>query len=366
MPRKASKEQIREKVAASARGADPHITEDNYLQELNQFLNWHNANTDSKNIRKWAIEFASKISKDGKILDKASDFELRSIGMISRAIMRGEFIQQDHVDRVRADVNKLIEKYSSSVKKSKFVAEKKQEPAVTAEDKSAQQYTYVRSEIDGALDDFILTGKEFNLTSVLAGQTIPAAVLRKVAKSLQPTIDELIEARTGDCPQLKEAYSYMGRVKLRKTIEFVESIITACEQGAVSAKTIRKPRAKKVKPPSVVVAKMRYLKEFAELNLISESPTKIIGATEVWVYDTKRRRVSRYSAVSGQKLDVKGTTILNFSVEESGVKTLRKPAEFFSGSMAKRSIVSAFNGLKTKAIVPNGRTNEDTIILKVF
>ena len=46
---------------------------------------------------------------------------------------------------------------------------------------------------------------------------------------------------------------------------------------------------------------------------------------------------------------------------------LRKPEEFFKGlSMGKRALNSAIKNLTTKPTAPNGRINEETIILGAF
>jgi hypothetical protein len=47
--------------------------------------------------------------------------------------------------------------------------------------------------------------------------------------------------------------------------------------------------------------------------------------------------------------------------------TLRKPDEFFKGlSLGKRALNTAIKTLRTKPAVPNGRFNEETILLGAF
>jgi hypothetical protein len=48
-----------------------------------------------------------------------------------------------------------------------------------------------------------------------------------------------------------------------------------------------------------MVAKMKFMREFAELNLKSVSPTGIIGSSEVWFYNTKYRSFGVYRSVNG-------------------------------------------------------------------
>jgi len=108
------------------------------------------------------------------------------------------------------------------------------------------------------------------------------------------------------------------------------------------------------------------MREFAELNLKSVSPANIIGSSEVWFYNTKYRRVGVYRA-EGTTLAVKGTTIIGFDIKESKAFTLRKPEEFFKGlSLGKRALTAKMKTLTTKPAVPNGRINEETILLGAF
>jgi hypothetical protein len=50
------------------------------------------------------------------------------------------------------------------------------------------------------------------------------------------------------------------------------------------------------------------------------------------------------------------------------MKTLRKPEDFLPKvlSTPKRSLTPEFRNIKTKEAQPNGRINEETILLKVF
>jgi hypothetical protein len=133
-----------------------------------------------------------------------------------------------------------------------------------------------------------------------------------------------------------------------------------------TAKANRAPRKLKPVSPTKMTAKMKFLREFAELNLKSVSPTGIIGSSEVWFYNTKYRRVGVYRAENGT-VSVKGTTIIGFDIKESKAFTLRKPEEFFKGlAMGKRALTNALKTLKTKPSQPNGRINEETIILGAF
>ncbi len=133
-----------------------------------------------------------------------------------------------------------------------------------------------------------------------------------------------------------------------------------------TAKATRAPRKRKAVPPSKVVSKMKYMKEYAELGLKSCKPEDIITSSELWVYNTKYRKVQVYRAENGT-LGVKGTTVIGFSIKDSTSLTLRKPEDFFKGlSIGKRALNAALKKLTTKPSTPNGRINQECVLLGAF
>lgn len=358
MARKITAEE-RENYVRRQRSYDPVLTEENYRVDLLNYTNYHNKNTESKNIRKWALEFAQGIDKKiPAVLNRASDFELRTIGIMARATMRGDYIRPDHATNMRRDIHRLVEKYGLVEKKD----EPKAAPAAVVKENPASKHI---AEVNAAIDEYLTNDTPFSMKGYLAGNNVPGAVAKSIAQSFVKLQAELKEAVDGKDAQLKEGYAHLGKVKLKRFYAMVQQLILDCAQQVVTAK-VRKPRVKKEKPAAMQVAKMKYLKEFPDMKLVSVKPETVVGAEVVWLYDTERRKITVYVADQGQKLGVKGTTITGFSVAESGVKTLRKPEQFLTGSLAKRTIMASFKDLTTKASVPNGRTNEKMIILKVF
>ena len=102
-----------------------------------------------------------------------------------------------------------------------------------------------------------------------------------------------------------------------------------------------------------------------------------MNANEVWVYNTKTRKLGVYHASNkdpramnrtGSGIMVKGTTLQDFDEELSRQKTLRKPKEQIANwtGNAKTKFSKSFDELTTTGIKMNGRLNDNTIILKAF
>jgi hypothetical protein len=127
---------------------------------------------------------------------------------------------------------------------------------------------------------------------------------------------------------------------------------------------VRKPRKTKPKSADKVVSKLKFQKESNELKIVSIDPTKIVGAKELWTFNTKYNVLAHYWSEQG--LSVKGTTLQGVDDGRSRQKKLRKPMDVLpsiTGSTSKAA-ERAFEALKTKEANPNGRINEFTVILR--
>jgi len=176
-----------------------------------------------------------------------------------------------------------------------------------------------------------------------------------------PLMEELVD-------HAKEYKARIGQRKYSSYLQFVGAMISDAERF-VSNKRIakpRKPRRKRAVNPDKAVAKVKYQKEDNQLKLVSIPPSSIINAEEVWLYNTKYRKLIQVVAKEGEKLGVKGSGILNYDEEKSSSKKLRKPEDvvtkFLDATKFAKRIM--FNSIKTTARAYNGRINEQTLILK--
>jgi hypothetical protein len=194
------------------------------------------------------------------------------------------------------------------------------------------------------------------------------AQAKAIADYYRPTLAELQEAEKTKDPDLKYAYRNFTKKKLKERIAIFSGIISDCE-SIVSNKrksVTRKPRTAKPKSADKVVSKIQYQKEDTALKIVSIDPTKLVGATELWTFNTKYNVLAHYVAGEGG-LSLKGTTLQNFT-ETSLQKKLRKPADVLPSitTSTSKSAERSFNSVSTKASAPNGRVNEFTVILRAI
>jgi hypothetical protein len=159
------------------------------------------------------------------------------------------------------------------------------------------------------------------------------------------------------------------KVRLEK-LKYWTQFVYDCERfvGNKKVAKVRKPREKKAKPAVDQVKNLKYQKEYPPLKIVSVNPTEIIGATQVWAYNTKYRKLTRYDASGPSGIQVKGASITSFDVEKSSTKSLRKPEATIqsllgAGKIALRKIM---DDVKTNESKPTGRINSDTILLRII
>lgn len=210
--------------------------------------------------------------------------------------------------------------------------------------------------------------KAFKVLNLLKGKDAKAAHARIIRDQYAGCLAELEELSSGAADeQLREAYSHRSKKQIRKLIDFYNEVNSACNMLMQESKVNRKPRAKKVVPADKLVAKIKYKKTDEPLKLVSINPADIIGAKELWVYNTKNRKLGKYVAADFAELGVKGTSLTGYNESLSVQKTLRKPVDQLkefkaAGKVALRKFLDDIKATDTKM---NGRFNEETILLKV-
>jgi hypothetical protein len=189
---------------------------------------------------------------------------------------------------------------------------------------------------------------------------------------------EIDEEGEGDSEerQLLESYEDISNEVIEKGIKAHDNIFKACDYMIDIANANRKPRKKKPISKDKLVSKLQYSKEDTKYNLKSIDPKDIITAEQLWVFNTKTRKLGIYVASvldprglnrEGTGLSVKGTSVQGFDPEKSVQKTLRKPEEQLSEFMKCGPVKSKtfFSEIKSMEIALTGRINPDTILLKV-
>lgn len=236
--------------------------------------------------------------------------------------------------------------------------------------------------IEDAVDQWITNAATFDpkaikVLNALKAKEAKAAHARIIKDMYSRNLLELEELAAGKpddeskhdaYEQLQEAYKHKSKREVKNLIAFYKEVESACTMLIEESKVNKAPRAKKSVPKDKLVEKLKYLKTFEPLKLVSINPTEIIGAKELWVYNTKNRKLGKFIAdeMTGP-LTVKGSAILGYDEHKSIQKTIRKPEEKLkefkaANKIMLRKFIEDINSTDTKM---TGRINEDTILLKI-
>lgn len=256
----------------------------------------------------------------------------------------------------------------------KQVTESAEEPVArpTIQDRLRDRMTEAAGELEAMYDDMILAGSkmsaDFKPMAVLRGLNVAPQLVGEISSTWKTKLEELESVLAGKDSQLTEGYGNFSKMQIKNLVKFADTVIADCGSYVQIKKTERAPRKKKPVSAEKLTQRFRYLREFAELKLVSEPITKLVGCQEAWLYDTKRRKLI-YAVADHHigTMTVKGTSLVGFDTTNSVQKTLRKPAEqirsLLTGGVANTR--KFFKDIRATEVKFNGRSNENLILLKV-
>lgn len=371
-------------------GCESWTTEE-FQKHFNHAMDYYRLEADAKQFKPSVIKWMSLngyTENQIKTAKSLKDYRFNStMGGIAECLMRGmpavreDFNNgKDTVTWLKGAVSKILDdgRYDVDPKEAQQTESSKQ-PSI--QDRLRETAAQMTDELEDAYEKFQtdpngFDPKSFKVLNLLKGKAAKAAHARVIKSFYANDLNEITEAIQGNDEQLKEAYSHRTKSQLKKMLSFLQEIDGACTMLMQEAKVERKPRARKAKPVEKIVEKLKYKKSDEQLKLVSIKPADIIGANELWVYNTKTRKIGKYVAEnidpkgmarSGSGLSVKGTSITGFNENLSVQKTLRKPQEQMAQfkSAGKVALRKFLDEIKAVDIKLNGRINEETILLKV-
>jgi hypothetical protein len=274
----------------------------------------------------------------------------------------------------------IIDEQISEMLKSKQEVRKTQEERdddtavqkLTIQDHLREKVSECCGELEGMFDEFVVAGAkmsaDFSPIKLMRGMNISPNMTSTVSAVWELRLAEFTEVLEGNDADLVEGYSHLNKNQLKQCVKFCETVINDCNSYVQLKKVERKPRAKKAVSPEKLTRKFKFLKEFEELSLKSESVTRLVGASEAWLYDTAKRKLIHVMADSHiGTFTVKGSAIVGFDTLTTVQKTLRKPAEQIKLVMgSKPAARKEFETIKSTETKFTGRGNENLIILKAW
>jgi hypothetical protein len=259
----------------------------------------------------------------------------------------------------------------AAVEKEKAeIAKKDEKPkkVISIQDRLQGKVEDYISAVEGQADDFVDSGykMKYDPYNHLLEIGCKAAHARKMRPFYVDCYNELVDVYNKDDEYYMEAWSHLKPKYHKLMMDFYGTIVDDLDRIIKNSTAQRKPRKKKTLSAARLVKKLKYQEEFPKLKLVSINPEKIIGATELWVYNTKYNRIGVYRAENAIRgFSVKGCTIQHFDKQESVEKKARKPKDILD-ILKRGTLKKKLNSLSTAENELTGRIGKDTILLGVF
>ena len=357
------------------------MSDDEFSRHFRISMDWYRLESSGKDLKPKVITWMAANDYDKDVIalfKKTKDWRCNlTVGALVANLLRGMPDSRPGFNEGRSTTKYVKDSIAKILEEGKNDVDEEEDttkpvmPSVTIQDRLRETAGKMSEEIDYALDEFsknpdAFDPKAIKVLNLLKAKEAKAAHARIIKGFYTRSYEELQEAQLGECEQLKEAYGHLSKTQLKKLIAFYHEIISACDMLGQEAKVNRKPRAKKAQPKEKIVAKLKYAKTNEQLKLVSINPAEIIGAKELWVFNTKSRKLGKYVASEYLELGVKGTSITGFNENLSVQKTLRKPEEQLKEFKAagKVQLRKFLDDIRAVDIKLNGRINEDIILLR--
>lgn len=331
-----------------------------------------------KQLKNNAIKYAKAENLDHKLLSVLGDGELAFVGKYATIIVEGGELPEDIEVGFKNKLDELFVHAESVRAERKATAAEKAKtenkgPVLTVQDRMRIQAENLGAEFDQWVDDLMYgkvktVSKSMDPVKAMQAAGFKAGQARYVKAFYEPELAEIKEVNAGKDKELVTAYKHVSKSAALRVQKLLNSIISAATVIETVAKAQRKTRKKKAPSTQKLIAKLKYCESVPTLGVASVNPAGIIGAQEVWVYNTKYRKLGKYVAQDAAGLTVKGASIKDFSADKSRCKTIRKPEQQLKEFMAcgKVKLRKFLGEIKAVDQRLNGRINNNIVILKIF
>lgn len=336
-------------------------------------LNWYSYMSDEKNTDMWLNEYMKKNSFTKKEISTVVSFPYNSqkkvLSSLCRMSSNGTTFSGELVDCINSRINDIIavhtyeetqptpvENVISIQDRIKNIADRHM---ILLEDIIDSWYKDQKSKIDFSMYDYI---QKEQLNSHVCNH-----IKGMIKKSY---LDEFEEMLLGTDECLNEGYAYLTKTRKKQIHLALAGLVSDIDRhvGNIKSSKPRQPRKKKPISIEKQINSLKYQKEFSKLKIKSIDPQMMIGAQQLWIFNTKTNQLTMFNSLGPSGFTIKGTTIQNYDETTSIKKRLRKPKETLQKVLDGGKIVlkKLMSELTTKPIEVNGRLNDDTIILRAI
>lgn len=363
-------------VAEKMIGAEPIVKQEISSKTdgiLIKCLNWYSYMSDEKDTDRWITDYMKKNSYDKKTIAHVISSPYNSQKKIVSALCR----MSNNGTIFTGELNNVVSDKLNNVLNVNVYVEAEPVPienVVSIQDRIrsiAERHMTVLDEIIEVWYKDQKSKIEFSLYDYIQKEQLNSQVCNHIKAMIKRSyLDEFEEMLEGKDECLNEGYAFLSKTRKKQIHLALSGCVSDIERYVGNTKTSKPRQPRKKKPVSVEkqINNLKYQKEFSKLKIKSIDPQMIVGAQQLWIFNTKTNQLTLFNALGPSGFSIKGTTIQNYDPDLSVKKKLRKPDETLQKVLDGGKIVlkKLMTELKTKPIEVNGRLNDDTIILKAI
>ena len=330
--------------------------------ELGDALNWYSATCDASDAREWLIDYFVGIGEPetAKKLKQVPDNSFpMTAGWLARITLKGGIIS----DHSKEFLRKLTVNSFRFIKEEETAEVLQFTKKPNIQDHMREKVSEMIGEIEGMIDDGYTEG----LYEFLKLNEFPPLLTKRIVEHFKRQVAEMKTVIAGDDDQLNEGYAYMTKKQLDSHLKMLEGYVADAERHASVVTKLRPPRVKKPVSADKKVKRLTYRKEDPKMKIASIPPTRIVGAQELWMINTKNRLLTVLRAIDRGGIDVKSNKFTGFDEKTSVSKRIREnkidevvATILKGGKVAKNKLMDS---IKTKPSGLQQRGNIFTIFL---
>ena len=250
--------------------------------------------------------------------------------------------------------------YAFSKIKEEPVDEKPSAEKVSIQDRMKEKLSDIIGDIEALID-----AGDVDLYEWLKKNEIPAMYATKIGEYYSPILDEFVQAHAGKI----DGYEKWTKTQLKARIAFYDKIVADAHRYGDVAKKSRAPRKPRPISMEKLLKNLKYLPESKEHKVASINPEGLVGAQELWVFNTNSLTLCVYRATDRGGLGVRGSAVTNWDPATSSQKKVGRNPEasikrvLDGGKLVLRKIMDE---IKSKGSEPNGRINNHMILLRAI
>lgn len=306
-----------------------------------------------------------------KTLKKLKDWELTmELGKVAKIFTRGYEYTKPEMKRWGNILEGIYQKALITVEDLEDTEASKPAPLSIQERQRAKLIETVWEDWDFIVDGWMdgEFNNKFDAYKLFKQYQLKGSTLNMFKDIVMQEYQPVKDAYDKTCDQAIEGYSHIKRTDLNKMIKLMENVFADLDKLKAATKAAKIPRIKKPKASDVQIKNLKYKIEDIDAKLMSINPVMIPGKEILYVYNTKTRKLSQFISNSTKGFEVSGTTIKNIC-DTSRMATLRRPEGILPlilSQTQKQIDQIVWNDITTKVSVPNGRINNDCILLRVL